>query len=540
MRKIDINLVLINGKIYTLDGRTYEAVAVSNNKIVKLGTSSEIKSMCSSSTQKIDLKGSTVCPGFNDSHLHLLNYGLEMNAVQLGGVKSVNEMISKGKKYIKEEGKKPGEWIIGSGWNQNKFVDKDYITKEDLDKISTQNPIYFTRICGHVAVVNSLALKYMGVKKDIHIKGGSFDKDEKGDLTGVLRENALDWVEEKMPKSGTAENKKAITMSVEEALKAGLTSVQTSDLHCFDSIDQMYDTYMCLKDEGKIRIRINEQMYLPDKDTLLSYIDKYYRTVKGDDFFKFGPLKLLTDGSLGGRTAALAEGYNGDPNNKGVLIYEQNELDDMVYTAHKNGMQVFLHAIGDLAIKSSIDAIEKAIVKKACSHRHRINHFQIGNIDLFNRMIKLGLMADIQPIFVSSDWNMVEDRVGKERAKFSYAWKTMMEMGIPLGGGSDCPVEGLNPLHGIYAAVTRKGMDGYPDGGWMPEQKLTLEETMSLFTKGSAYATFEEHKKGTITEGKLADMVVLSEDIFEVNENDIKDIEVEKTIVGGKIEYSKQ
>lgn len=537
MRKIEITLALMNGKVHTLDGRRYEAVAVSNDTIVGLGTSSEIKSMCTSSTVKIDLKGAAVYPGFNDSHVHLLSYGLEMNSIQLSDTNSVDEIVKKSRMYIERERIRSGCWVIGSGWNQNRFKDKAQITKRDLDRISDQHPIYLTRVCGHVAVVNSLALEMLSVSDCLKVKGGSFEKDEKGELTGVLKENALDWLEERLPKSDQAVIEKALDQSVDAALKAGITSVQTSDLHSFESVQHMYETYMSLKCEGKVRIRINEQLYLPSKDLLQDFIENYYGQVCEDAFFQFGPLKLLTDGSLGARTAALSTGYSDDPDNRGVLIYKQDELDDLVCTAHKNGIQVFLHAIGDAAIKSSIDSIERAVSKYRISHRHRINHFQIGNPGLYDRMVRLGILADIQPVFLSSDWPIVEARVGKMRSNFSYAWKTMMDMGIPLSGGSDCPVESIDPLHGIYAAVTRTDLNEEPYKGWMPDQKLSVEEAIGLFTRGAAYATFDENRKGTLAEGKLADMVVLSEDLFEIDANDIKNVEVESTIVGGKIEY---
>ncbi len=521
-----------------MTGRIFEAAAVSDGRIVKLGTDSEIKAMCKGGgTQKIDLKGKTVLPGFNDSHLHVLAYGLEKNQVDLSRAGSPEEVIEITRRYIQKRGKKPGEWVLGSGWGRNSELEKRSLTREDLDKISCEHPIYLLRVCSHTAVVNSLALKQIGANPDVSVKGGVFDIDENGELNGVLRENALDWFEKRMPQPQKSEMKDALATAVDEAASYGLTSLQSSDLHHFNRFEDMIELFTSLKDEGKLPVRINEQLYLPEKDMLLKYLERYRGSVAEDDFFRLGPLKLLTDGSLGARTAALQEEYSNDPENKGVLIYSQEELNDMVLLAHGEGMQVFLHAIGDAAIKSGVDALEKAIRSKPRSHRHRINHVQIGSRVLFERMARLGLLADIQPAFVGSDWSMVEELVGKERTKMSYAWKTMLDMGISLAGGSDCPTEQLDPLRGVYSAVTRKGMDDRPEGGFLPEQALTVAEAVSIYTKGSAYASFEEDKKGTLEEGKLADMVVLSEDLFRVDKEEIKEIETVCTVVGGKVVY---
>lgn len=522
-----------------MNGRIFEAAAISDNRIVKLGTDSEIKAICKGeATQKIDLKGKTVLPGFNDSHLHVLAYGLEKNQVDLSRAGSPEEVIEITRRFIQKRNKKPGEWVLGSGWGRNSELEKKSLTREDLDKISCEHPIYLLRICSHTAVANSLALKLIGANQDVSVKGGAFDVDENGELNGVIRENALDWFEKRMPQPTKSEMKDALAAAVNEAASYGLTSLQSSDLHHFNCFEDMVELFTSMKDAGKLPVRINEQLYLPEKDMLLEYLERYHNQITEDDFFRPGPLKILTDGSLGARTAALQEEYSNDPENKGVLIYSQEELNDMVSLAHGRGMQVFLHAIGDAAIKSGIDALENAILSKPCLHRHRINHVQIGNRILFERMSKLGLLADIQPAFVGSDWSMVEELVGKERAKTSYAWKTMLDMGIPLAGGSDCPTEKLNPLRGIYSAVTRKGMDDRPEEGFLPEQALTVAEAVSIYTKGSAYACFEEDKKGTLEEGKLADMVVLSEDLFAVDKKDMKEVETVCTIADGKVVYS--
>lgn len=536
---MNISLILINGKIHTLDGNIFEAIAVDKDRIVKLGSNTVIKSMATNATHKIDLKGKSLFPGFNDSHLHLQIRGANNDSVNLSNSKSIQDIIESGKQFIISTNKKPGEWIHGYGFNQNNFQVKSFPSREDLDKISMVHPIIFSRVCYHVVVMNSMAIKLLNINNDITIKGGSFDKGKNGIINGILREGAVDFVFNKIPKPTISQIKNNISSAMDEALRFGVTSLQTSDLHNGINFDEMYEAYMSLKDEGKLNARINEQLYLPDKRRLLSFLDKGFKPCLGDNYFRLGPVKLLTDGSLGARTAAVIEDYSDEPDNKGILIYSQSELDEMVDIAHQHGFQLSLHAIGDAAIKSSVEAIEKAYILKPSNYRHRINHCQIGTMELFERMAKCGLMADIQPVFVCSDWNMVESRVGKLRAQTSYAWKSMMKAGIHLAGGTDCPVESLNPMYGIYAAVTRKGLDDNPSNGWLPDEKLSVQEALELYTKGSAYATFEENEKGTLTEGKLADMVVLSENPLEVSPHNIKDIEVLTTIVGGKIVYSK-
>ena len=535
---MEISFILTNGKIYSMEGKTYEAVAISGDRIVKLGTDAEIKAMGSMSTLKIDLKGKSVFPGFNDSHLHLQIRGANRNSVDLQDAKSIKDIIEKTRRFMIRAEKKPGEWISGWGWDQSDFGDDCFPTKDDLDKVSTENPIVIIRTCHHIGVMNSMAIKIVGAANETAVSGGTFDKDRNGNLNGVFREGAMSWVFERIPKPNLAQIKNDLYTGIEEALRYGITSLQTSDLHDGILFDDMFEAFSSLKKEKRLKARINEQLYLPDKEKLMDFLGRGYQPSEGDSLFKLGPVKLVLDGSLGARTAALADDYSDNEGNKGNLFYEQEELDELVRMVHDRNLQLSLHAIGDAAIKSGIDAIEKAVLLNPREHRHRINHVQITTPELIGRMAKLGIIADIQPVFVSSDWHIAESRIGAARAKTSYVWKSMLEAGITLAGGSDAPVESLNPMLGIYAAVTRKGWDGEPEDGWMPEQKLSVQEAMELFTKNPAYASFEENEKGTLSEGNLADMTILSEDPFEVELDNIKDIEVLTTILGGEIVYS--
>ena len=529
-------LALMNGRIYTMDGRITEAAAVSGNLILKVGANDEIKSFCDNKTTVIDLNGRAVLPGFNDSHLHFLGFGLKMDMVDLRGARSIDEIIQITKKYIDDNNIKPGDWIVGQGWDQNKLKEKRMPIAADLDKITNLHPVILSRICTHTASVNHLALKVCSIDNKTEIKGGKFETDKNGNLTGYIMESAVNYMYNRMPLPDAEKVAKIIEKAQSEALKVGLTSLQTSDIEYSKCFNELYKGYKHLEDENKLDIRINEQLCFDSIDDVDSFINSSYFNNKGSDLFKIGPVKFIADGSLGAGSAALCESYSDDPGNCGILKYDKKSFYDIVSKVHDNGMQVHLHAIGDAALKLCIDAIENA-QNGITSRRHRVNHVQIGNIKLYKRMASLGICADIQPSFVSSDWNMVEDRVGLDRAKTSYAWKTMKSLGIHLAGGSDCPIESFNPMLGIYAAVTRKGLDGKPDNGWMTDELLTVKEAIELYTTGSAYASFDENKKGTLTEGKLADMVVLSEDPFKIEKDSIKDIKVDLSIVDGKIKY---
>lgn len=518
-----------------MDGRKYEALAVSDNRITLLGTTEEINAAGKGASTIIDLEGKSVCPGFIDSHMHFVEFGLCSQMINLEEADSIADVIVKSKEYIAQNKIEEG-WVLGYGWNENQFNIPKMPTRSDLDKVSRDLPIMITRVCEHIVVVNSKALEVAGVNQKTSVKGGIFDKDEAGELTGVLRENALDWLTDRLPGRSVDEIKAAITTAAYEMLRNGITSVHSSDLHSC-SFDVMFEAYTQLKDQGCLPVRINEQLYLPDLPQLEAYLSKGYPPGYGDDFFRLGPMKLLTDGCLGARTAAMRSDYSDDKGNLGMGNYEQNELDALVLKAHREGLQLFLHAIGDGAIDASLSALEKALDAHPKDHRHMINHFQIGAPDLFLRAAKRGILAAIQPAFVSSDWNMAVSRLGAKRLQYSYAWKSMLEQGLRLLGSSDCPVESCNPFYSIYAAVTRKDLNGKPINGFLPAEKLTVQQAMELFTSNGAYGSFEEDRKGLLKEGYLADMIVLSEDPFEVAADSLKDIQVLMTIVDGKVRY---
>lgn len=537
-----MDLIFINGIVYTMDENNTisEAVAVKDNKIFKVGTTEEILALRGDNSQIIDLEGKALVPGFNDSHMHLVNYGYSQTQADLIGVESVEEINRRVSQYIKDKKVEKGTWVRGAGWNQDYFIgDKVFPTKYDLDKISLDHPIVVTRTCGHVAVVNSKALEVLGIKKGTaQVEGGHFDLDENGEPTGIFRENALAIVYNAIPNPGINEIKEMITNAIEQLNKCGITSVGTDDFGALPGKDynKIIEAYLELKNEGLLNIRVYQQYLIPEIDNLKGFLNKGYKTGWGDENFKIGPLKLLLDGSLGARTAVLNEPYSDNPSTSGILTATQEELDEIVNFAHNNENQIAIHGIGDKAMYMAFESIEKTLNKNPKKdHRHGIVHAQITDEYLLNKFKDLEAIAYIQPIFLDYDWKMVKSRIGEEREKTSYNWKTMVDMGTHIACGSDSPVDSFNVMYGIYEAVTRKDLKGNPEGGWLPEQGLTVEEALYGYTMGGAYASFEEDIKGSIEEGKLADMVVLSDNIFEIDPDKIKDVNVEMTIFNGKI-----
>ncbi|WP_273322766.1 amidohydrolase [Vallitalea guaymasensis] len=537
-----MDIILYNGKVITMDeDKPYSSgVCIKGNKIYKVGNDEEVLECKKENTKLIDLQGRSLLPGFNDSHMHLINFAYTDSMIRLAGLTSVNEIIEKSKESIKQDTAN-ASWIKGRGWNQNNFDEPRMLNRYDLDKISVDRPICFIRACGHVLVINSYALKMLNITGDtFQVAGGHFDIDANNEPTGIFRENAMNLVYDNMPSPTITEIKDMITSACKLALSEGITSIQTDDLDNFsdNDYDKILKAYEELRDDGELPVRIYEQCLLGDIETFKGFLNKGYRTGQGDNFFKIGPLKILADGSLGARTAYLSEPYEDDSSTCGIGKLTQDQLDQLVLCAHKNNMQIAIHCIGDKIMDMSFSSINKAIDEyPRKDHRHGIVHSQITTKQLLDEFRKVDAIAYIQPIFLDGDISIVEKRIGKERAKYSYNFKTLIDMGVHTPYGSDCPVEPFNVLHGIYCAVTRKTLEGLPVEGWLPEQKVTTLQAISSFTKEGAFASFEEDAKGIIKEGMLADLVALDNDILEIEPHKIKDMKVDYTIVDGVIVY---
>lgn len=537
-------LVLKNGKIHTLDGRKTEAIAVEGENIIKVGTNAEIKELISSETKVIDLKGKSVVPGFNDTHVHLIGYGNAINAVDLNGVTSIDELISRCKNFIEEKDIKPGKWVYGRGWNQNLFLkdEKRFPNKDDLDKISTEVPLLLLRVCGHIGLSNTKALNNVGITKDTFISGGSFDKDEEGNPNGIIREASLEWYKKNIsPKPGIEDIKKAIMDGANDLIKHGITSIHSEesyDLGYGGDFMDIYNAYNSLMEEGKLPLRVYQKIALQRNEDLVKFLETGLRTGQGNNYYKIGPMKQWCDGTMGARTAAMLEDYSDDPGNRGILVYEEDELYENVYMGHKEGMQVCLHAIGDRALATVLNVYERVLNDLPKPHRHRIVHCQVGNLELYKKIADLGLNINIQPPQTATDIPIMNPRLGDKREKESHNWRTLTDLGVMISGSSDIPVELPNVFYGIHAVVNRKDINNKPEEAWLPEQAVTVEEALKMYTINAAYVAFEEDIKGTLTEGKLADMVIVDKDPFEIHKDELKDIKIESTIIGGVVRYS--
>jgi predicted amidohydrolase YtcJ len=484
--------------------------------------------------KKIDLQGQAVIPGLIDSHMHMVSLAQSLVRMDLTGLKSIAAIKQALAERVRSV--KPGTWILGRGWDQDRLSEKRYFTRWDLDEVAKDSPVWFTRSCGHVSVGNSKALAVAGVTDDTECPpGGVIDRDGSGRVTGIFREGAARLVASAISEPTAADMKEMLQAAMQKAVSTGLTGVHANDSYGqgLGAVPELYKK--CFASGAMLRVYWDIPLRLLDE-----MCASPFRTGSGDDLFTYGAIKILIDGSLGGRTAALDGDYADDPGNQGVLTMTPAELDEAVYRAHSAGMQVAIHAIGDRGARLSLDSIERALAHapRTC-HRHRIVHSQILTPELYGRYKRLGVVADIQPKFTTTDSLWALPRVGAEKAETSYCWRTFLDMGIPAAGGSDSPVEPVNPLYGIYAAVTRLDMDGKPAGGWMPEQKLTVDQALRLFTSGSAYAAFEEKKKGSIEPGKMADFVVLGADPYKVPPHTLKDLSVDMTVIGGVIAHSK-
>lgn len=525
-----IDQIVVGARFYplTVDNRPFEALAIAGDRICAVGTRAEIEALAPAGCRRVDLGGATVLPGLIDSHMHLAWYGFFLNQVDLNGTRSISELQQRVAAHAAKLG--PGEWVVGGGWDQGMLAEKRYPTRYDLDAVVPDRPVVLDRVCYHAVVVNSAALALAEITRDTPAPAdGEIRRDANGEPTGVLTESACDLVKRHMPEPSYAQTREALLRAMARANAAGLTSVHTNDQGVLDVLQE-------LRKEGRLTLRIylDRTMSLPEIEA------SGLRTGFGDEWLRIGSVKLFADGSLGARTAALYEPYSDDPGTRGLLMYAQEELDALVLAAHRAGMQVAIHAIGDRAVDGAIDAIERALrAQPRADHRHRIIHLQVINPRIIQRLKALELIADIQPKFVTGEQAWAGERVGPERVRWAYPWKCLWDAGVHCAGGSDCPVEPLEPLWGIYAAATRATMEGTPREGWLPEQRLTVEQSIALFTRNAAYVSFEENLKGTLAPGKLADLVVLGADPFAVDPLAIKDIPVLMTMVGGDVVYQR-
>lgn len=545
------DLVLLHGKIWTGEpaakpgpqqgfGPLVEAVAIINGRFFAAGTSDEVRAYVGPGTRVIDLQGRLAVPGLIDSHVHFVDGGFQLLRIDLKDARSEEEFVrriaGKAKTLL------PGRWLLGGNWDEQAWPSAKLPTRWLIDAVTPNNPVFINRYDGHAALANSLALKLAGVTRATpEPSGGVIVRDpQSGEPTGVLKDAAEEFVARVIPRPTEAEMEEALKAALAEARRVGVTSLHniTTDS---DSPSGSFTSEMQLlrraEQEGWLTVRLYNIVPIAHWKRLA---EAGISRGMGSDFLKLGAVKGFADGSLGSGTAWMFEPFDDEPGNRGLpmdLLNPPSNMEALLRGAGEARIQACIHAIGDRAVADMLGLYGRVGGDKAAAHRFRIEHAQHVRPQDFARFGKLGVIASMQPYHAIDDGRWAEKRLGPARARSSYAWRSMLDAGAPLAFGSDWPVAPLDPLLGIYAAATRATLDGKHPDGWFPEQKLTVVEALRAYTAGSAFAAFEENEKGTIAPGKLGDLVVLSDDLFSIPPEKIKDVRVLLTVVGGKVVY---
>lgn len=531
-----MNTIIHNAKIYVRKGEFAQAMLIRDGIVQALGTDRGILAAAPADCVLYDAGGRTVVPGFNDSHMHLQSVGQLMQSVQLLGCGSVTQMQQAVRDYIETRKPAPGTVIHGMGWNQDYFAEGRLPTRFDLDAVTTEYPVILERACGHILVCNTAAMEAAGITADTAPnEGGAFDFDENGALTGIFRENACGQILCIRPQETVETVASALRAAMDYAASCGITSVQTMDLRpgAWRTTLEAYDR---LQGENPT-LRVYHQCNFQEPQGFEEFTAAGFRTGVGTPFNRIGPLKMFVDGSLGARTAAMRQPYHDDPATRGLPTMTTEQLDEMLAAARKHNCQVVIHAIGDGAIEMVLDGYDKLIADGQNPLRLGIVHCQITDEALLQRFAEKDILALVQPIFLHYDMTVLEDRVGKTLASTSYAFETLRKLGVHESFGTDSPVEDMNALHNLYCAVTRKNLSGGPDGGFYPAERMDVSDALDAYTVGSAYVSFEETVKGRLQPGYYADLAVLSEDIFTIAPERIKDVTVLATMVDGRFVY---
>lgn len=522
-----------SGKIKTMSENQpdAEAMLTAGEKILAVGSRNDLESIIQPGhVEKVDLENKRVIPGLIDSHMHFLDYVLGKDDVDLAGTRSIKELVERLKQAAK--GRKQGTWIRGINFDHSIFPENRLPDRFELDEIN--HPVLITRLCRHAHAANSRALEIAGVPGRKNLPSG-FQRDEHGELNGIILEKGLELIADVMP--DPLENPELISGNFEKCFAEfsgyGLTSINsTSASHI--GVRESIGLYQKLERENRLPLRMTVHLNeLPNIDI---------RSFLGSSKVRYGGLKLFADGGFSALTAALSFDYKNDPGNKGELNYDTKELYSIVEEAHRRGIQVATHALGDRAIDQMLDIIERVTAKyPQITTRHRLIHCYVVRPEQIERMRKLGVIADIQPVFLADEIDIAEERLPEEFTSISYAWKTLMHNGITIAGGSDCSAALPDPWMGIDGAVNRvRRIRRTPRGGWHPEQKLTIDETFRIFTVNAAIAMGMDNEVGTLEMGKLADFVILEDDPWEINPEELRNVRVKQTFCGGECVYSNQ
>ena len=533
------DVVFVNGNVYTVNEKQprAEAIAVKGDRIVFVGSNANAKRFQGGGTRVIDLHGETVVPGMTDAHYHFIGVGQREMNLNLEGLTNLEDFLAKVKERVDRA--KPGEWVTGRGWIETFWKPPVFPTRWDLDKISPNNPVFLTRADGHGAVANSAALKIGGVTKDSKDPfGGQILRDKQtGEPVGMLLDNAQGFVSRHIPAPTQAEIEQAIILANKRSIELGLTQVQDPGGSYRD-----VDLYKKLYGEGKLKLRIYKAVYGPGPEAKRLLSEGPIIEAFGDRL-NVRTIKVVSDGALGSRGAALLEAYSDAPDSKGFLRVKEEDLLPMLKEALQKGIQVQTHAIGDYANRFILDEYEKALnavaksERKIAEPRWRDEHSQIVNPIDIPRFAKLGIIPSMQASHAIGDLHFAPSRLGMKRLEGAYAWQSFIKSGVIVPGGSDAPVERGEPMIEFYAAVARKDIRGFSGEGWHPEEKVTREQGLKMFTIWPAYAAFEENLRGSIEVGKLADLTILSADIMKIPEMEILKTHCVMTVIGGEIVY---
>jgi predicted amidohydrolase YtcJ len=525
------DLIITNAKIWTVDAAmpAAQAVAVLGDRIVAVGSNADVDSWRGAQTRVVDAGGKLLLPGFNDAHLHFVSGGTQLDSVQLTDSTSAAEFARRIGERAKSTPK--GEWILGGDWDDTKWTPAALPTKEMIDPVTGDTPVFVARYDGHMALANSAALRIAGITANTpDPPGGVIVRDAHGEPTGALKDAAMDAVFKVIPDMPHDQRVRAVKRALAHAAAVGVTSAQDMTPEFAD-----VSVYGELLEKGELTTRIYAAHVIENVDDLAK-IGIHHAF--GGPWLRIGAVKAFADGSLGSRTAYFFDPYSDEPGNRGLLsagMHPISLMRDRMMTADAAGIQICTHAIGDAGISTTLDIysdVEKA--HGEADRRWRIEHSQHVAAKDFDRYAALHVIASVQPYHAIDDGRWAEPRIGHDRAIRTYAFRTFLNHGVHLAFGTDWDVAPLNPLLGIYAAVTRATLDGKNPGGWIPEQKLTVAEAVEAYTMGSAYAEFQEREKGSITVGKLADFVLLSDDIFTIAPEKIRDVTITATWAGGK------
>ena len=537
----NMDRIFFNGQIVTVDPQYPEAsaVAVKNGIVMAVGTDDEMKALAGPATEMVDLKGAFMCPGLIDSHMHLLPLSNKLRRTDIGVAKTFRECMDIMAKAA-EEKKGTNGWAMGIGFNQDDWTDCNEVpTRLDLDKACGDVPAYIERACGHIATLNTKAMELMGMMNE---KEGESQYKlryfEDGTPNGVLCEDTVRLVEEYFPVPTVPEMKQLILTGARYIAGKGLVGVHSDDLNLVVPVKDMpviLQAYKELSEADELPIRVHQQCRMLNLPMIEKFCSEYKVRTKWGKNFTIGDIKIMGDGSLGAHTAVLRGEYKNAPDDHGISLHDDEELYAMFRVAHNAGYPIVVHVIGDGAMDQVVNGYELVMNENPKPNmRHGIIHCQIMDEAQQDRFVKLNLLAYAQPVFVRYDSQIVDDCVGSELAKTSYNWRRYIDLGVHMSGGSDCPVEDCDPLANLYYAVTRMGMDGKP---WYPENGVTMEEALRMFTIEGAYSAFEEAERGSITIGKYADFTVLDKNIMKNPPEELLNTKVLMTVVNGKTVY---